>query len=136
MRYVEVKGLRVPALGFGTYRLAGAVCEHLVETALGIGYRHVDTARMYANEIEVGRAIEASGVRRDDIFLTTKIWMTDLAHDAVRRSVEDSLGKLRTGHVDLLLIHWPNPEIPMDETLRALREVRERGLTRAIGVSN
>lgn len=136
MRYVEVKGLRVPVLGFGTYRLAGAVCEHMVATALGIGYRHIDTARMYANEAEVGRAIETSGIRRDDIFLTTKILMTDLAYDAVQRSVEDSLRKLRTGHVDLVLIHWPNPEIPLEETLRALREIRERGLARAIGVSN
>ena len=136
MKILDLNGVKVPALGFGTWNLSGATCRRMVDHALGLGYRHIDTATIYGNEVEVGQGIRDSGVPRGDIFLTTKVWSSSLAADAVKASAEESLRALGTDYVDLLLIHWPNPSVPLAETLGALADVRARGLTRRIGVSN
>jgi diketogulonate reductase-like aldo/keto reductase len=108
----------------------------VVEQALRLGYRHIDTAQVYENEREVGEGVRASHVRRDDVFVTTKVWTTHFAPNDLERSAKDSLVKLRMSEVDLLLLHWPNPHVPLDETLGALAHVKKMGLTRHIGVSN
>jgi 2,5-diketo-D-gluconate reductase B len=136
MEHQTIKGKKVPSLGLGTYRLTGDACERAVERALAMGYRHVDTAQMYGNEAEVGRGIEDSGVERGEIFLTTKIWPSDFAHDRVISKTRESLKKLRTGYVDLLLMHWPGDGVPLGETLGAMRELQEEGSVLHIGVSN
>jgi 2,5-diketo-D-gluconate reductase B len=136
MEYQTIKGEKVPSLGLGTYRLTGDACERAVERALGMGYRHVDTAQMYGNEAEVGRGIEDSGVDRGEVFLTTKIWPSDFAHDRVISKTRESLKKLRTDYVDLLLMHWPGDGVPLAETLGAMRELQEEGGVLHIGVSN
>ena len=126
----------IPPLGFGTWRLAGRECEEGVADALAIGYRHVDTAAMYGNEEEVGRGISASGVDRSEVWLTTKVWPDDLAPERVRASLEGSLRRLGTDYVDLFMIHWPNPRVPLAATLAELTALRDAGRTREIGVSN
>jgi 2,5-diketo-D-gluconate reductase B len=136
VEYRMIKGEKVASLGLGTYRLTGDACEVAVERALGMGYRHVDTAQMYGNEAEVGRGIEDSDVDRGDIFLTTKVWPSDFAHDRVISKTRESLKKLRTDYVDLLLMHWPGDGVPLGETLGAMRELQEDGSVLQIGVSN
>ncbi len=137
MRYVHLHhGQSMPALGFGTWRLEGSACEQALTTALEVGYRHIDTAQVYGNEAEIGRVIAACGVAREALFITTKLWMTDYARDRVAPAVEESLRKLRTTYVDLLLMHWPEPTIPMQETLHALCRLQEQGMVRSLGVSN
>lgn len=136
MEYETIKGEKVPSLGMGTYRLTGRTCVRAVERALSMGYRHVDTAQMYGNEAEVGRGIEGSGVDRAEIFLTTKVWPSDFAHDRVIRKTRESLKKLRTQYVDLLLMHWPGEGVPLEETLGAMRELQEDGSVLHVGVSN
>jgi diketogulonate reductase-like aldo/keto reductase len=136
MHNIAANGADIPALGLGTWTLKGAECTDLVAEALKAGYRHVDTATSYDNEEAVGAGIRASGIPRDDIFLTTKIWHTDLAQGDFRRSAEASLKRLGVDHVDLLLIHWPNPKVPLADTVGALNEARAKGLTRHVGVSN
>jgi diketogulonate reductase-like aldo/keto reductase len=136
MHKVAVNGAEIPAIGLGTWTLRGDHCSDLVQHALAVGYRHIDTARMYDNEAAVGAGIKASPVPRDDIFLTTKVWWTDLAPPDLERSAEGSLKRLGLDYVDLLLIHWPNAQIPLDGTIKALNRMRERGLTRHIGVAN
>jgi 2,5-diketo-D-gluconate reductase B len=136
MQYLEIKGARVPALGLGTWQLSGRGCFEAVRQALDLGYRHIDTAQMYGNETEVGWAMRESGLTRDAIFLTTKLAPGNLAAAAVRRTTEESLRRLATDHVDLLLIHWPTGEVPLGETLGALAALRAAGKTRYIGVSN
>jgi 2,5-diketo-D-gluconate reductase B len=136
MDYQTIKGEKVPSLGLGTYRLTGDACEQAVERALGMGYRHMDTAQMYGNEAEVGRSIEDSGVDRGEVFLTTKIWPSDFAHDRVISKTRESLKKLRTDYVDLLLMHWPGDGVPLAETLGAMHELQEEGGVLHIGVSN
>jgi diketogulonate reductase-like aldo/keto reductase len=126
----------MPALGFGTWQLENGTAVPLVEKALEVGYRHIDTAQIYGNERDVGAAIKNSGVKRDEIFLTTKVWIDKFADGDLQRSAEKSLERLGVDHVDLLLLHWPKPEIPLAETLKALNEVRAKGCTRAIGLSN
>lgn len=126
----------IPALGFGTWQLENGTATPLVEKALEVGYRHIDTAQIYGNEADVGAAIKTSGIKRDDIFLTTKVWIDQFHDGDLQRSAEISLEKLGVDHVDLLLLHWPKPEVPLAETLKALNEVQSRGLTRAIGLSN
>jgi 2,5-diketo-D-gluconate reductase B len=133
---VEVQGTRVPVLGFGTWLISQADAAEAVRDALEIGYRHIDTARAYENEREVGRGIVDSGVPRDEIFLTTKVPHTDAAPDLVERDAEESLERLGVDHVDLLLLHWPNPDVPLEQTLKAFTKVRDDGRTRQIGVSN
>jgi 2,5-diketo-D-gluconate reductase B len=136
MKHLDVKGARIPALGFGTWQLSGRGCHEAVRQALELGYRHLDTAQMYGNETEVGRAIRDSGLPRREIFLTTKVAPGNLAAAKVRGSTEESLRRLGLEQVDLLLIHWPSGEAPLAETLAALAKLREQGKTRFIGVSN
>jgi 2,5-diketo-D-gluconate reductase B len=136
MQFVEAKEARIPAIGLGTWELRGRTCARLVEQALRLGYRHIDTAQAYDNEREVGEALRASGVPRNEVFVTTKIWTSHFAPHDLERSTRESLNKLRLAAVDLLLLHWPNPRVPLSETLEALARVRKLGMTRHIGVSN
>jgi len=136
MLFVEANGARIPAIGLGTWELSGRPCARVVEQALRLGYRHIDTAQVYDNEREVGDGVRASGVRRDDVFLTTKVWTNHFAPNDLERSVKESLARLRLPSVDLLLLHWPNSHVPLAETLGALSHARQMGLTRHIGVSN
>ncbi len=136
MIYRDIQGTRVPALGFGTWQLEGDACREGVEHALALGYRHIDTAQGYDNEEQVGAALAASGVPRDEIFLVTKLAPEFFrAEDAIRTSKE-SLDKLGVDAVDLLLLHWPNPDVPVEETLGALRVLQDEGRVRHLGVSN
>ncbi len=136
MLRVEVQNAAIPSVGFGTWELAGDTARRMVQAALEAGYRHIDTAQIYGNEREVGEGIRASRVRRDDVFLTTKVWMDRFRDGDLQRSAEESLARLGVANVDLLLLHWPNPEVPLRETVRALSDAKARGLTRHIGVSN
>jgi diketogulonate reductase-like aldo/keto reductase len=136
MPFVEANGARIPLVGLGTWDLRGKVCARMVEAALKLGYRHIDTAAMYGNEEAVGEGLRASGLPRDDVFVTTKVWQSDLAPRDFERSTRDSLAKLKLSHVDLLLIHWPNPSIPLSGTIGALCKMKREGLARHIGVSN
>ena len=136
MQFVEANGAMIPAIGLGTWELRGRACARLVEQALRLGYRHIDTAQVYENEREVGEGLRASKVRRDEVFVTTKVWTTHFAPNDLERSTKESLTKLRLSEVDLLLLHWPNPQVPLAETLGALAHVRQLGMTRHIGVSN
>jgi 2,5-diketo-D-gluconate reductase B len=136
MEYLQTQGISLPRLGLGTFRMQGDACRAAVESALTLGYRHIDTAEMYGNEEAIGAALAASSVARGDLHVTTKVWNENLAPDAIRRSFETSLKKLRLDHVDLYLVHWParNMNLPaMFETLLALKQ---EGRTRAIGVAN
>jgi 2,5-diketo-D-gluconate reductase B len=126
----------IPRIGFGTWRLSGRDCSDGVADALAAGYRHVDTASMYGNEGEVGRGLRSSGVDRSEVWLTTKVWPDDLAPNRVRASLERSLRELGTDYVDLYMIHWPNPRIPLAATLEAMTALRDEGRTRELGVSN
>jgi 2,5-diketo-D-gluconate reductase B len=136
MQFVEANGAKIPAIGLGTWELRGRTCARIVEQALRLGYRHIDTAQIYENEREVGEGLRASRVRREDVFVTTKVWTTHFAPNDLERSVKESLTRLRLPEVDLLLLHWPNPQVPLQETLGALAHVKKRGMTRHIGVSN
>ena len=136
MLYVEANGAKIPAIGLGTWELRGRTCARLVEQALRLGYRHIDTAQVYENEREVGEGLRAAHVRRDDVFVTTKVWTTHFAPNDLERSTKESLTKLRLSEVDLLLLHWPNPHVPLAETLGALAHAKKLGMARHIGVSN
>lgn len=133
---VTANGASIPALGFGTFRIPGADVLRIVPHALKAGFRHIDTAQIYGNEAEVGEAIAASGVARGDVFLTTKVWVENYRHNAFLASVDESLKKLKTDYVDLLLLHWPNEAISLAEQIGALNAVKEAGNVRHIGVSN
>jgi len=128
----------IPEIGLGTFRLQGQVVIDSVTTGLDVGYRHIDTAQIYGNEAEVGKAIAASAVPRDALFVTTKIWIENLQRDKLIPSLKDSLHKLRLEQLDLTLIHWPSPQdsIPVAEYMAALLDAKAQGLTKAIGVSN
>jgi 2,5-diketo-D-gluconate reductase B len=130
--------MSIPQIGVGTFRLKEQAAIDSVRNAQEVGYRAVDTAQIYENEAEVGQAIAESGVPRDQLFVTTKIWIDKLSADQLIPSLKASLEKLRTDHVDLTLIHWPSPQgaVPLKESLQALLQAREQGLTRQIGVSN
>jgi 2,5-diketo-D-gluconate reductase B len=136
MMMVATDRLTMPKLGLGTWGMTGAQCQGAVESALALGYRHIDTAQMYGNEGAIGPAIEASGVPRAEIHLTTKIWWTDLAPEAMRRAMQQSLAALRTDYVDLYLIHWPAPDMDLPRVMETLMALQQEGRTRAIGVSN
>lgn len=136
MHTVDSHGAKIPALGFGTFRLDHDDALRMVTAALDIGYRHIDTAQLYGNEASVGEALAGASVSRDEVFLTTKVWIDKFHDGPLQRSVEGSLKKLRVDAVDLLLLHWPNPQVPLRETLRALCEVKRSGMARHIGVSN
>jgi 2,5-diketo-D-gluconate reductase B len=133
---VEANGARIPLLGLGTWDLRGKVCARNVEQAIRLGYRHIDTAAIYDNEREVGEGVRASGVPREEIFITTKVWSTRLSPPEFERSARESLVRLRLTSVDLLLIHWPNPSIPLAETIGALCKMKREGVARHIGISN
>jgi 2,5-diketo-D-gluconate reductase B len=132
---IEVQGVRVPALGFGTWQITGPDAEEAVRDALDIGYRQIDTARMYGNEQEVGRGIAASGVARDEIWLTSKVWRDEATADQVVAAGEDSLRKLGTDYLDLLLLHWP-ADTPIESTVEGFMRLQEAGRIRHFGVSN
>ena len=136
MLHHTIQGTPVPALGFGTWQLRGEACLDSVLDALALGYRHIDTAQGYDNEDQVGRALEASGVPRDAIFLVSKVRPSHYAYEDALRSSRESLRALGVSHIDLMLMHWPNPEIPVEETLEALSVLQQEGSIRHVGVSN
>jgi diketogulonate reductase-like aldo/keto reductase len=136
MQHVDANGMTIPALGFGTFRMEIADVARMVPHVLGLGYRHIDTAQVYLNEEGVGAGIAASGVPRSEIFLTTKVWVPNFGAETFARSVDESLAKLRTDYVDLLLLHWPSPSVPLAEQLASLNAVRKAGKARNIGLSN
>ena len=136
MHRVSAAGVEIPAIGLGTWKITGPTCTEVVAAAVRGGYRHVDTAAIYRNEAEVGEGLRAAAVPRDQVFVTTKVWRDDLAEGQLERAAEASLKRLGLDHVDLLLVHWPNRAVPLAETMRALARTKQRGLTRAIGVSN
>ncbi|HTH98268.1 MAG TPA: aldo/keto reductase [Stellaceae bacterium] len=129
-------GMVLPRLGLGTYRMQGDACRKAVETALELGYRHIDTAEMYGNEDAVGAALATTSVPRSEIKVTSKVWYTNLAPDAMRRAHEGTLTKLGTDYVDLYLIHWPGPDMNLPQALETLMKIREEGGAKAIGVAN
>ena len=133
---VDANGAAIPAIGLGTFRLNGDDCSQAVQWALEAGYRHIDTAKMYDNETEVGAGLKVAGVPRDEIFVTTKVWRDDIAPGDLERSAEASLRRLGLDRVDLLLIHWPNDGVPLEASTNALCNAKRRGLARHIGVSN
>jgi diketogulonate reductase-like aldo/keto reductase len=136
MDVIESHGARIPILGFGTMTLKDDACVQLVEAALKLGYRHLDTAQMYGNEREVGSGMRGSGLKREDIFLTTKVWFTRLAAGDFERSVDESLERLALPWVDLLMIHWPNAQVPLADSIAALCKVKKAGRAKHIGVAN
>lgn len=131
-----IQGTEVPAVGFGTWELVGDDTVPGVTAALELGYRHIDTAQAYENEAAVGDAILASGLDRDEVFLTTKVWNDNLTPEGIARSTHESLSKLKTDHVDLLLVHWPIRLDQLEANLAALVALVESGAARHIGVSN
>jgi len=133
---VTANGANIPAIGFGTWPMKGQECIGAIHAALDAGYSHIDTASMYKNESEVGEAIAGHAKPRGEIFVTTKVWYEDIADGDLQRSAEDSLARLGLDDVDLLLIHWPNSDIPLAESIGALCDARRKGLARHIGVSN
>jgi 2,5-diketo-D-gluconate reductase B len=136
MENIKTLGISLPRLGLGTFRMQGDVCRAAVESALALGYRHIDTAEMYANEEAIGAAIAASGVARKDLHVTTKVWNENLAADAMRQAFDKSLKKLRLDQVDLYLVHWPAPNMNLPVMFDTLMKLKEEGRTRAIGVAN
>jgi len=135
MQVVEAKGFSIPIVGLGTWMLRGRECARLTEQAIRIGYRHIDTAQMYDNEAAVGEGVRASG-KRAEVMVATKVQPTSLAPHDLERSVKESLAKLRLDVIDLLLIHWPNPRVPLSETLGAMAKMKREGYVKQIGVSN
>ena len=133
---ITANGATIPAIGFGTWQIEGDECIQCVEHALKTGYNHIDTAAAYGNEAEVGKGIKASGIPRDTIFITTKIWRSETSGSKLIKAAEESLRKLDIAQLDLLLLHWPTPETPLSETIQALCKAKKDGLTRHIGVSN
>lgn len=136
MQTVTAHGAAVPALGFGVFRMSDAEVERVVPAALEAGFRHFDTAQIYQNEAALGRALQAAGACRDDLFLTTKVWVDNYSADAFAASVDESLDRLKVDQVDLLLLHWPADQVPIAEQIERLNAVQAAGKTRFIGVSN
>lgn len=136
MKFINIQDSRMPALGFGTYTLKGKDCVEGVRDAISLGYRHIDTAEMYDNEAEVGEGIKDSAISREELFVTTKVWYTHLHKDDLFNAARQSLQKLNLDYVDLLLIHWPNEDVPLEESLQAMMSLQEEGKVKHIGVSN
>ena len=136
MENLKTQGISLPKLGLGTFRMQGDACRAAVESALGLGYRHIDTAEMYGNEEAIGAAHRGFGVARSDLHVTTKVWHENLAPDAIRRAFDASLKKLRLDHVDLYLVHWPSRSMNLPAMFETLMKLKEEGRTRAIGVAN
>lgn len=133
---VSANGANIPALGFGTFRMPDEDVARVLPEALKLGFRHVDTAQIYKNEAAVGDVLSKSGIARADIFLTTKVWVDRVGHDAFIASVDESLAKLKTDYLDLLLLHWPQSEMPLAERIGALNALKQAGKVKNIGVSN
>ena len=133
---VVAHGAAIPSIGLGTWTLKGEACAEAVSGAITSGYRHIDTAKMYENEDGVGQGLKASKVARHELFVTTKVWKDDIGPGNLQKSAEASLKRLGLDYVDLILIHWPNAEIPLKGSIEALCEVKSRGIARHIGVSN
>jgi 2,5-diketo-D-gluconate reductase B len=133
---IETQGIAMPKLGLGTFRMQGDACRAAVESALALGYRHVDTAEMYGNEEAIGAALAASHVPRGELHVTTKVWVENLAPDAIRKAFDASLKKLRLDHIDLYLVHWPSRSMKLPAVLETMMKLKEEGRTRAIGVAN
>jgi len=136
LEYLKTQGIGLPRLGLGTFRMQGDACRAAVESALALGYRHIDTAEMYGNEDAIGAAIASSSIARKDLHVTTKVWNENLAPDAIRRAFDASLKKLRLDHVDLYLVHWPARDMNLSAMFETLVKLKEQGRTRAIGVAN
>ncbi len=136
MEHLQTQGISLPRLGLGTFRLQGDACRAAVESALALGYRHIDTAEMYGNEEAIGAALAAAGVPRRDLHITTKVWHENLAPDAIRRAFDTSLKKLGLDHVDLYLVHWPSKTMNLPAIFETLMKLKGEGRTRAIGVAN
>jgi 2,5-diketo-D-gluconate reductase B len=129
MEHLQTQGISLPRLGLGTFRMQGELCRAAVESALDLGYRHIDTAEMYGNEDAVGAAIAASGVARKDLHVTTKVWHENLASDAIRRAFDSSLKKLKLDHVDLYLVHWPSRNMNLPAIFETLLKLKHEGRT-------
>ena len=136
MEHHIIKGEKIHSLGLGTWRLTGGKCARAVKHALVLGYRHIDTAQIYGNEEQVGQGIQNAGVDREEVFLVTKVWTSSFSYKRTIESTRESLRKLGTDYVDLLLMHWPNPSVPLEETLGAMAELQNEGSVRHVGVSN
>ena len=140
MNVVEANGAKIPAIGLATMTLKGDICVNAVKAALQLGYRHIDTAERYGNESEVGEGLaeglRGAGLKRDDVFVTTKVYHDKLAAVDFQRSFDESLQKLKLPWVDLLLIHWPNPKVPLAETLEVLCKAKRNGRAKHVGVAN
>jgi diketogulonate reductase-like aldo/keto reductase len=136
MKMVAANGADIPALGFGTYGMAREDMLRTIPAALDAGFRHIDTAQIYRNEAEVGECVQASGLDRAEVFLTTKVWVANYAKGVFAASVDDSLRKLRTDYIDLLLLHWPCVNTPLGEQIEGLNAAVKAGKVRHIGVSN
>src|SRR6202040_1014264 len=137
MDTINIQNVSIPRLGFGTFRMPGGGCQPVVESALALGYRHLDTAAMYENEDAVGAAIAASNVARAELFVTTKVWHDQLGtKDSIRRAFDTSVGKLKLDYVDLYMIHWPSKDMDMAVVMETLTALRDEGRARAIGVCN
>jgi 2,5-diketo-D-gluconate reductase B len=133
---LQAGGISLPKLGLGTFRMQGDVCRAAVESALGLGYRHLDTAEMYGNEEAIGAALATSRIARNDLHITTKVWNENLAPDAIRRAFDASLKKLRLDQIDLYLVHWPAGNMNLPAMFETLMKLKQEGRTRAIGVAN
>jgi 2,5-diketo-D-gluconate reductase B len=136
MEYLKTQGISLPRLGLGTYRMQGDACRAAVESALALGYRHIDTAEMYGNEEAIGAAIATARIKREDLHVTTKVWNENLAPDAIRRAFDTSLKKLGLDTVDLYLVHWPSRNMKLPAMFETLMKLKQEGRTRAIGVAN
>ena len=136
MHNVHVGNAAIPAIGFGTYGMSAAEIYRLIPAALRAGFRHIDTAQLYGNEGEIGDCVAASGIPRSEIFLTTKVWVSNYAERNFEASVNESLRKLKTDYIDLLLLHWPGSNVPLAEQIAGLNAVARAGKVRHIGVSN
>ncbi|UXN58700.1 aldo/keto reductase [Phyllobacterium zundukense] len=136
METINVHGAAIPALGFGVFRMSDVEVERVIPAALEAGFRHFDTAQIYQNEAALGRTLQKAVVKRDDLFLTTKVWVDNYSRKKFAASVDESLDKLKTDHVDLLLLHWPGQKVPIADQIEMLNAVQASGKTRFIGVSN
>jgi diketogulonate reductase-like aldo/keto reductase len=136
MQTNTVHGATIPALGFGVFRMSDEEVERVIPAALEAGFRHFDTAQIYQNEAALGRALQAAGARRDDLFLTTKVWVDKYRPDNFAASVDESLDKLKVDRVDMLLLHWPADKVPVAAQIEMLDAVQAAGKTKFVGVSN
>lgn len=136
MKSMNTQGLTIPCLGLGTFRMTGDECRFAVESALELGYRHLDTAEMYGNEQDVGAALASSAVTRSQVHITSKVWHENLTQERMRLSIERTLRNLRTGYLDLYMVHWPSPTMDLYEVMDTMTSFLESGMTRAIGVCN